>query len=264
MNMGGARDSYCRKKKKSTNRHKYLWKHVARALVLQQGSCLEAVIHVLHNWNPQHKCVRGREREREKLRSVSTPLFWVPGEPLSADWLEHCVDKNQGTKRTFHQLYSLSPTTVVSSTLLLSFFPLLPFLLFEWFCQRAKPDCDSFLSRMLENCNRGVHLCPRCNCHRGKKNVQTVLKELFGTDYLATHGECQVNKKQHSWHWSGSAGLFFCEGVCEGNVVQTHKTKSLAANLQLAAANINTKAVNFQLASNACHDPTTRMFNWQY
>lgn len=75
--MGGAWDSNCRRE---TNQiHKATAKHhgishtarsvdsctikQARALVLLQSSCLEAVIHVLHNWDPQHKCVWERERE---------------------------------------------------------------------------------------------------------------------------------------------------------------------------------------------------------
>lgn len=111
-------------KKKSTNHHKYPWTHVARALVLQQGSCLEAVIHVLHNWNPQHKCVRGREREREKLRSVSTPLF-CSGSLVSlsvwTDW--STVSTRTREQREPFISFILSLTTVVSPTLLLSFFP---------------------------------------------------------------------------------------------------------------------------------------------
>lgn len=135
--MSGAQDSNCRRE---TNQiHKATAKHhrishtarsvdtctikQARALVLIQSSCLEAVTHVLHNWDPQHKCVW--EREREKLRSVSSPPL-CSGSLVSfsvwTDW--STVSTRTREQREPFTSFILSQTTVVSPTLLLSFFPL--------------------------------------------------------------------------------------------------------------------------------------------
>lgn len=99
----------------------------ARALVLLQSSCLEAVIHVLHNWDPQHKCVQ--EREKEKLCGDSTPPL-CSGSLVSlsvwTDW--STVSTRTREQRKPFISFILSPTTVVSPTLLISFF-LLPLLL---------------------------------------------------------------------------------------------------------------------------------------
>lgn len=100
----------------------------ARALVLLQSSCLEAVIHVLHNWDPQHKCVRKRERNYvvfPLLHSVLGP-WWASQYGLTGALCR----QEPGKQREPFISFILSPTTVVSPTLLLSFFSFLPLLLF--------------------------------------------------------------------------------------------------------------------------------------
>lgn len=141
--MGGALDSNCRKKEKS---HTEICGHMS--VQTSQSSCIttKAVWKLSYMYYitgiPSTSVY---EKERETMWCFhSSALFWVPREPLSMDWLEPCVDKNQGTKRTFHQLYSLSNYCCSSNSPPFFFYFSHSCCSSHLFHQRAEPDFGLF------------------------------------------------------------------------------------------------------------------------
>lgn len=81
-------------------------------LCYSKVAVLEAVIHVLHNWDPRVKCVWEREREHWRV----FPLFhcvlgprWASQYGLTAALCR----QEPREQRSFHQLYSLSSSSCI-------------------------------------------------------------------------------------------------------------------------------------------------------
>lgn len=138
------------------------------------------------------------------------------------DWLEHCVDKNQGTKRTFHQL--------IFSLQLLLFLQLSSFLFFPIAVLGISSEGRAWLWLFSFSCVRKpwqrsspllqVQLSPK----NGGGNVQTYKlykllrdKELFSAYQFSKH-VINVGFGKLALGWFTGALAWW--GLCERNVVQ--------------------------------------------